>query len=168
VDKIRVWLASNLESSLSSTVLTGCPSLKCVGQSDLSCDALKRIEATQPDVVILEIDAHDRRINRILKRFADTIPAMRIIAHSPTDDKRFVMRLLRHGVHGYLSKLEIATELTRAITTVMQGDVFLCPTASGALVNEYRKRSQTRRRTGSADDKSKQTVSNMRQGERTS
>jgi hypothetical protein len=28
----------------------------------------------------------------------------------------------------------------------MQGDVFLCPTASGALVREYRKRSLSRSR----------------------
>ena len=146
--------------------MTGCPSLECVGQSDLSCEALGRIEAAQPDVVILEIDAHDRRINRTLKRLASSIPAARIIASSSTDDRHFVMRLLRHGVHGYLSKAEMETELLRAITVVMQGDVFLCPMASGALVSEYRKRSQARR-PGSADGKSKQAGSNTRQGERT-
>ena len=116
----------------------------CVGQSDLSRDSLKRIEAARPDVVLLEIEAQDRRVNRILTRLNDTIPATRIIVLSPTSNKQFVMRLLRHGVDGFLSGPEIETELKRAITVVTQGEAFLCPTASGALVTEYRRHSRRR------------------------
>jgi DNA-binding NarL/FixJ family response regulator len=97
-------------------------------------------------VVILDIDSHDRRTNRILRHLASSIPTARIIAHSRASSKRFVMRLLCLGVKGYVSGKEIVNELPEAIKAVMQGGVFLCPTASGALVNEYRKRAQSRKR----------------------
>jgi DNA-binding NarL/FixJ family response regulator len=148
LDKILVWLASNCGSTQSSqsTLLAGYPMFKCIGESNLSCDALERIEAAQPDVLVLDIDAHDRQTTWVLKRLARTIPHTRIIAHSATGDKRFVMRLLRQGVQGYVAQHEITTELAKAINAVMQGDVFLCPTASGALVSEYRKHARLRKR----------------------
>jgi DNA-binding NarL/FixJ family response regulator len=119
--------------------------LECIGESDLSGDALVRIQAARPDVLVLDIDAHDRRTTWVLKRLARTIPRTRVIAHSATGDKRFVIRLLRQGVQGYVSQPEIETELAKAINAVMHGDVFLCPTASGALVSEYRKHAQQRK-----------------------
>ncbi len=145
MNKIRVWLASNSESCPARPRLTGDSALEWIGQSDLSGDALTRIEATQPQVLVLGTDSHDRRLNRILKRLTSALPATRIIVYSQSQDKRFVMRLLRQGVHGYLSKVELDTELTHAIQIVMQGNVFLCPSASGALVREYRKRARARK-----------------------
>jgi DNA-binding NarL/FixJ family response regulator len=67
--KIRVWLASNfilLRSGLRA-LLTGRPTLKCIGESELGGDALERIEEAHPDVLILDVDAHDRRTNVVLK-----------------------------------------------------------------------------------------------------
>jgi two-component system response regulator NreC len=125
-------------------MLRKCSSLECIGTSDLGGDALKHIELARPDVLLLEIDAHDRRTTHILTRLASSIPTTHIIAHSPNASKRFVIRLLRAGVQGYLSDADLDTELIRAISIVMQGDVFLCPTASGALVSEYLKSSRSR------------------------
>jgi two-component system, NarL family, response regulator DegU len=140
--KIRVWLASSfilLRSGLRA-LLTDCPSLECIGESELDSDALARIVAAQPDVLILDVDAHTHTTNAILTQLTSKISATQVIALSATGDKQFVLHLLEHGVHGYISHAEATTELIRAIEAVAQGDVFLCPSASGALLSEYRKR----------------------------
>lgn len=124
----------------------GQSAIECIGESDLSCDALKRIQAARPEVLVLDIDSRDRRTTWVLKRLARTLPCTRVIAHSASGDKRFVLRLLRQGVKGYVSRPEIANELAKAIHAVIRGDVFLSPTASGALVSEYRKHSRVRKR----------------------
>jgi DNA-binding NarL/FixJ family response regulator len=121
-------------------LLTDCLTLKYVGASELRGDWLESIENAHPDVLILDIDAHDRRMNAMLKRLTGKTPATRIIALSASGDRHFAMRLLRHGVHGYITHGETSVELIKAIEAVAQGDVFLCPSASGALLSEYRKR----------------------------
>jgi len=148
--KIRVWLASNfmlLRSGLRA-LLTGRPTLKCIGETGLGGDALELVEKAQPDVLILDVDLHDRRANAVLKRLSSKTPATRIIALSVAGDKRSILRLLRCGVHGYLSHSEATAELVKAIEAVAQGDVFLCPSASVALLNEYRKRARRRAKGG--------------------
>jgi DNA-binding NarL/FixJ family response regulator len=117
-----------------------CPTLECIGEGGFDGDALEGIAVAQPDVLIVDLDIHDQRIRTVLKRLVSKTPGTRIIALSATDDKRFVLRLLRYGVLGYISHAEATTELIRAIEAVARGDVFLCPSASVALLSEYRKR----------------------------
>ena len=148
--KIRVWLASSfilLRSGLRA-VLMDCPTLECIGEGGLDGDALASIAAAQPDVLIVDLDLHDHWVRTVLKRLVDKTPDTRIIALSATGDKRFVLRLLRYGVLGYISHAEAPTELIRAIEAVARGDVFLCPSASVALLSEYRKRASQHTQNG--------------------
>jgi DNA-binding NarL/FixJ family response regulator len=125
---------------------SGCVPVEWIGRSDLSNDALDRIEAAKPDVIVLAFDAHDRRVNYVLKRLKLNLPDTRLIALTATNNKRFALRLLRRGIHGYLSQPEVAS-LLPAIQAVMLGDIYLSPTASGALLTEYRKRARARKHT---------------------
>ena len=100
-----------------------CPTLECIGEGGLDTDALESIAVAQPDVLIVDLDVHDRRIKTVLKRLVSKTPDTRIIALSATGDKRFVLRLLRYGVLGYISHAEATAELIRAIEVVTyQGD----------------------------------------------
>jgi DNA-binding NarL/FixJ family response regulator len=145
VNKTHVWLAGNISPNSHHSLWTDQPALECVGTSDLSCESLKAIETAQPDALVLEIDPHDRRISWVLKRLAQTNSNMHIIAHSQSGEKRFVMRLLRSGVQAFILDAEIKNELAKAVSAVTRGDVFLCSSASGMLVSEYRKHSQQRK-----------------------
>jgi two-component system response regulator NreC len=123
-----------------------CPLLECVGKSALDADALERIVTAQPDVLIVDLDAHNRRSKAILNCLGRQTPNTRVIALSATSDRRFVLRLLRYGVLGFISHAEAPAELRRAIEAVARGDVFLCPSASGILLSEYRKRAYSQNR----------------------
>ena len=125
-------------------VLMDCSTLECIGESALDADALSNIAAAQPDVLIVDLDVHDRGIKTVLKHLESKTPDTRVIALSATGDKRFILRLLRYGVLGYISHAEATAELISAIEAVARGDVFLCPSASVALLSEYRKRAWQR------------------------
>ncbi len=113
-------------------------------KSDQSTLALARICQAHPDVLVLDVDVCNRRMHTVVRQLLATTPALHIVALG-TANKRVVLHLLRNGVQGYISRRELATELARAIQAVAQGDVFLCPSASNALLDEYRKHAKSRK-----------------------
>lgn len=149
MDKIRVWFAGNSIGITSEFdhLLANCATFEWIGKSDQSLPAIARISQAHPDVLVLDVATGDRRLSIILQHLLEKTPALHIVALGAANDKRVILRLLRHGVQGYISRDEIATELTRAIQAVAQGNVFLCPSASIALLNEYRKHASTRKPT---------------------
>jgi DNA-binding NarL/FixJ family response regulator len=147
VTKIRVWLASDFISHRAELValIANCLALECVGESDTSGAAFARMAGLHPDVLVLDFGHSDRKKMAALKKLIDDNPTTKTIVLGLDDDRRWVIRLLRQGVQGYLSHRQAKTELVRAIETIAQGNVFLSPIASDALLGEYRKRIKRRK-----------------------
>jgi DNA-binding NarL/FixJ family response regulator len=138
MNKIRVLLVSDfvlLRAGLRA-LLADSPNVEVVGETADEDDIKARIEELTPNVVILAISRDEEDV---FKTIQDLVPARQVVAVSPIQDPKFVMRLLRAGVHGYVSNQEALVELVRAMDAVAQGEVFLCPSASKALLSEYRK-----------------------------
>ena len=95
-------------------------------------------------MLVLDVDVCNRRMHTLVRQLLATTPALHIVALD-TANKRVVLHLLRNGVQEYISRRKLATKLARAIQAVAQGDVFLCPSASNALLDEYRKHTKSRK-----------------------
>lgn len=104
-----------------------------VGEAGDGREALECTKKTVPDVLILDIHLPDQTGMQILRQVLASWPAIRIIILSANPDRALVDEALRLGAAGYLCKEEAWNELTRAIQTVMRGQVYLSPVASTSL-----------------------------------
>ena len=146
-DAIRVQLASNfilLRAGLRA-VLEDHDDLSIVGESAVGAETIEHARALRPDVLILDVCANDHHAIDLIEPVQRELGATKIIALSDTENREFALRLLRAGVKGYLTHLDAVGELVSAVQTVAHDQVFLCPTASSALVTKYRARARGRK-----------------------
>lgn len=146
-DAIRVQLASNfilLRAGLRS-ILEERNNISIVGESAVGVEAVAQVRELHPDILILDVCANDHHALDVIEPVQRELGATKIIALSDTENREFALRLLRAGVKGYLTHLDAVGELVSAVQTVAHDQVFLCPTASSALVTKYRARARGRK-----------------------
>ena len=102
-------------------LLENASEIEIVGDASNGKTALEKIEAIQPDVVLLDIDMPG--INGLT--VADTIrlkfPSVKVIMLSIHEDRRYIQRSTAVGAKGYLLKNATSEELEWSIKLVHQG-----------------------------------------------
>ncbi|MBQ3672258.1 MAG: response regulator transcription factor [Kiritimatiellae bacterium] len=101
--------------------------------------AVEFVERTNPDVVLLDIHMPDRNGLAVLRELRAKRPAQKVIMLTTSDADNDVYESLNLGAKGYLLKDRDATEITKALTTVMNGGKYV-PEAVREL---FRKRQMT-------------------------
>lgn len=101
--------------------------------------AVEFVERTNPDVVLLDIHMPDRNGLAVLRELRAKCPAQKVIMLTTSDADNDVYESLNLGAKGYLLKDRDATEITKALTTVMNGGKYV-PEAVREL---FRKRQMT-------------------------
>jgi DNA-binding NarL/FixJ family response regulator len=95
--------------------------------------AISLAKKHRPDVVIMDISMAEMHGVEATRRIIAEVPGVKVIALSVHGDKRYVTSMLAAGAMGYLRKDCVSVELTRAVATVMRGQVYISPTVpSGA------------------------------------
>ena len=101
--------------------------------------AVEFVERTDPDVVLLDIHMPDKNGLAVLRELRAKRPAQKVIMLTTSDADNDVYESLNLGAKGYLLKDRDATEITKALTTVMNGGKYV-PEAVREL---FRKRQMT-------------------------
>ena len=101
--------------------------------------AVEFVERTNPDVVLLDIHMPDRNGLAVLRELRAKRPAQKVIMLTTSDADNDVYESLNLGAKGYLLKDRDATEITKALATVMNGGKYV-PEAVREL---FRKRQMT-------------------------
>ena len=81
----------------------------------------------RPDVIIMDISMPDMNGVEATRQIMADVPGIKVIALSVHADKRYVASMLGAGAVGYLRKDCVSEELTRAIESVMRGQVYISP-----------------------------------------
>jgi len=95
-----------------------------VGEAQDGRETLALVERLAPNIVILDVSMPSLNGTDTAERILAVRPTTKIICLSMHDDERFVARMVRAGVYGYLVKECACDELIRAIDDVMQGRVY--------------------------------------------
>lgn len=107
------------------------------GEAGTVSEAIATIQATRPDVVLLDVHMPDGGGLAVLREVSSTLPATRFLALSVSDAPEDVIELVRAGARGYVTKTISAIELAEAITRVAAGEVVLSPRLAGFVLNVF-------------------------------
>jgi DNA-binding NarL/FixJ family response regulator len=97
-----------------------------IGEASSYQELIEKIKTEDWSILILDIALGDRNSLDVIPELKQLKPHMPIIILSMYGERQFVIRALRLGVSGYVTKDRAVEELLQAIRSVMQGKRYLC------------------------------------------
>jgi DNA-binding NarL/FixJ family response regulator len=139
---IRVLLADDhtLVRAGFRALLRSLGDVEIVAEAGDGNDALRLIEAHQPDVVLLDIAMPGLNGLEVAARVAQRFPNVRVMMLSMYANEEYVLQALRAGAAGYLLKDADSNELELAVRAVARGDTYLSPPVSKSVIEDYVRR----------------------------
>ncbi len=127
------------------------PRIAVVGEAGTVGEAVTRIPALQPRVVLLDVHLPDGGGRAVLDRLeARRLPTV-FLALSVSDAAEDVINVIRGGARGYVTKTISAPELADAIVRVAAGDAVFSPRLAGFVLDAFADRADGRAPTGPMD-----------------
>jgi two-component system nitrate/nitrite response regulator NarL len=126
-----------------SALLSRDPLLQVVGDAADAGEALRRAQALQPDVILL--DNHLPGVHGVdaLPGLREAAPDARVLMLTISEDEADLAAALRAGACGYLLKTMEGDALARAIHRAMRGESVVADEMTGKLVAVYRQAAAT-------------------------
>lgn len=100
-------------------------------------DAVRAIEQTTPDVVLLDVHMPDGGGVEVIRRVLPVLPSVRFLALSVSDAASDVIAVIRAGARGYLTKTISGEDLADAIVRVAEGDAVFSPRLAGFVLDAF-------------------------------
>lgn len=114
--------------------------LDVCGEAAGIADALRKITACRPDLVILELALRDGSGLDLIERIRRLYPAVGILVLSMQDESLYAPRALAVGAMGYVGKHEVAETVVDAVRCVLHGDVWVSDLMKKQMVNQLSQR----------------------------
>ncbi len=113
--------------------------MEVVGEVSNGREAVEQASALQPDIIIMDVTMPELNGIEATRRIAESVPRARVLALSMHRDSVYVREILRAGARGYLLKDSSESDLVTAVRAVAQGEGYLSPSVSDAVLSDYRK-----------------------------
>jgi DNA-binding NarL/FixJ family response regulator len=91
----------------------------------------------RPDVVLLDVHMPDGGGQLVLEKVLASAPEVRFLALSVSDASSDVIRIVRAGARGYVTKSISGAELVDAIFRVAAGDAVFSPRLAGFVLDAF-------------------------------
>ena len=113
--------------------------LRVVAEAADGMDALAQADEHRPDLAILDVTMPRLNGLQAARELArrDYNPA--VVMLSMHDDEQFFFEALNAGANGYVLKSAADTDLVAACRAAVNGDTYMYPAASRALISDYLK-----------------------------
>ena len=142
MNKITVILADDhsLVRAGIRSLLQTIPDIVVAGEASDGYEAIELVKEHAPDAAFLDIAMKNLNGLEAAARIIQSYPNTKVIILSMHSSEEYVLRALKAGVHGYLLKDSVPTELSVALRAVLQGETYLSPGISKLVVGDYLKR----------------------------
>jgi DNA-binding NarL/FixJ family response regulator len=111
--------------------------LDIVGEAADVEDAIGCILRTRPDVVLLDVHLPSGTGDVVIAAVHVTVPETRFLALSVSDAEADVIRVIRAGARGYVTKTISGDDLAAAIVRVAGGDAVFSPRLAGFVLDAF-------------------------------
>lgn len=135
---IRILLADDhgiLRAGLRN-LLNAEPEFEVVGEAADGIQALEMAEQTDPDLILVDINMPNMGGIEMLQQLRAKQNATKVLMLTVHEDDGLLKKAIRAGASGYLVKRAAESELINAIRTVMQGDMYVHPSMTRALLKD--------------------------------
>lgn len=135
---IRILLADDhgiLRAGLRN-LLNAEPDLEVVGEAADGMQVLEMTEQLNPDLILMDISMPNMGGIEVLEHLQADKVQCRVLMLTVHEDESLLKKAIRAGASGYLVKRAAESELIIAIKTVMQGDIYIHPAMTRALLKD--------------------------------
>ncbi|HYJ74132.1 MAG TPA: response regulator transcription factor [Kineosporiaceae bacterium] len=101
--------------------------------------ALRRLPAARPDVVVLDLRLPTLDGVETTRRIAAEHPGVRVLVLSASGEEQDVLAAIKAGATGYLVKSASREELLDAVRRTAAGDAVFTPGLAGLVLGEFRR-----------------------------
>jgi DNA-binding NarL/FixJ family response regulator len=113
--------------------------LDVVGAAGDGEQALRRMAAARPDVVVLDLRLPVLDGVETTTRIAAEHPGVRVLVLSASGEETDVLAAIKAGATGYLVKSASSAELIEAVRRTAAGDAVFTPGLAGLVLGEFRR-----------------------------
>jgi len=96
--------------------------LRHVGEASSGADALRAMEATRPDLVLMDVHMPDMDGPATAKALLARYPGTKIVAWTVSDSSDDLLRMMQAGCSGYVLKDAGPAELRRALLSALRSE----------------------------------------------
>lgn len=135
---IRIVLADDhavLRAGL-RLLLDARPDMQVVGEAADGADVLALTRDLRPDIVLLDLSMPRLGGLEVLPLLRQQIPESRVLILTMHDDESYLRQALAVGASGYVLKQAADVELLSALKAVAQGDLYVQPSMTRALLKD--------------------------------
>ncbi len=108
--------------------------LTVCGEAATAEEALERIPAAAPDLVLVDLSLPGMSGMDLLSALHERHSSLKILVLSMHEESLHAERAVRAGARGYIMKSQVAREVQSAIRTVLAGELYLSPKLSKDLL----------------------------------
>jgi two-component system, NarL family, response regulator DevR len=122
-------------------LLDGEPGIEVVAEAGGVEEALVRVGATRPDVVVVDVRLPDGDGVSLCRALREREPAPRCLVLTAFDDERALVEAIAAGASGYLLKQVRGQDLVDAVREVAAGRSLLDPVTTARVLDRMRRES---------------------------
>jgi NarL family two-component system response regulator LiaR len=137
-DPIRVFVADDhaIVRKGIAAVLEIVPDIEVVGEAENGRDAVRQVEALQPDVILMDLVMPEMDGIEAIRRIKERQPGARILVLTTFAGEDQILPAIKAGALGYHLKDSRPQELAQAIRQVHRGESSLHPVIARKVLEE--------------------------------
>ncbi|MDD5245342.1 MAG: response regulator transcription factor, partial [Syntrophorhabdaceae bacterium] len=108
-----------------------------VDEAGRGYELINKIQASDYDLVLLDISLPDINGLEVLKELKKKKPKLPVLVISMYPEEQYALRALKAGAQGYLTKQSAADELVLAVRKILSGKRYVSPAFAEQLVLDF-------------------------------
>jgi DNA-binding NarL/FixJ family response regulator len=120
-------------------ILSADPGITVVGEAKNAAEAMARVPALRPDVVVLDVRLPDGDGVTVCRELRARMPGLGVVMLTSYSDDEALFQAILAGASGYLLKQILGQDLVTAVRTVAAGGSLLDPAATSAVLARMRR-----------------------------